>query len=284
MKKTLFTIVFGSMIMLTPQFLQVWASVCGRKGEAVQGKCDLIALPDDFVGESETLNLNQINTPIFQNLPFKRQKSCAVVGLSAGLLNCKMGTEIDSAAVVFRFGFSPLKRFHRQVGTKVNVTLCRTQNCFQATDQYRKLKDIYGFWKSKEYENSTVMLDARNPKFAFWNRSTEASRLTRLYASLGNISPSSAFTLSVDLIATRFCNSVTVFGLGEGLQRYHAKIPRGDGVTRKEYKLRRQSMKRSHSQDVERHILQRLKQEGHKIYLRMCKDFKRLSARRVKPI
>ena len=129
-----------------------------------------------------------------------------------------------------------------------------------------------------------MLNEKRNPSFAFWNRSNEAYRLTGLYASLGNISPSSGFTLSVDLIATRICNSVTVFGLGEGLQRYHAKIPRGDGVTRKEYKLRRQSMKRSHSQDVERDILQRLKKEGHKIYVRTCKDFKRLSARLTKPI
>lgn len=251
----------------------------------MEGKCDLIALPVGFVDQSETLNLNQFDARLFQNLPLERQKSCAVVGLSAGLLKCKMGTEIDSAAVVFRIGFSPLNRFHKQVGTKVNVTLCRSSSCLQATGQYRKLKDTYGFWKSKEYENSTVMLnEKRNPPFGFWNRSNEPLRLIGLYASLGNIAPSSGFALSVDLIATRFCNSVTVFGLGEGLQRYHARIPRGDGVTRKEYKLRRQSMKRSHSQDVERHILQRLKQEGHKIYLRTCKDFKRLSARRVKPM
>ena len=129
-----------------------------------------------------------------------------------------------------------------------------------------------------------MLNEKRKPSFAFWNRSNEAYRHTGLYASLGNISPSSGFTLSVDLIATRICNSVTVFGLGEGLQRYHAKIPRGDGVTKKEYKLRRQSMKRSHSQDVERDILQRLKKEGHKIYVRTCKDFKRLSARLTKPI
>ena len=124
------------------------------------------------------------------------------------------------------------------------------------------------------------MLNERlNPLFGFWNITNESSKLLGLYASIGNIAPTTGFTLSVDLLATRFCDSVAVFGLGEGLQRYHARIPRGDGVTRKEYKLRRQSMKQLHSQDVERHILQKLRHEGHKIYLWRCKDFKHIRGR-----
>ena len=283
--KKLVIYAFGFIIMFAPQFVQVWASTCGRKGEAIKGKCDLMSLPNGFIDVIETLNLTNLPTQVFQNLPFKRQKSCAVVGLSVGLLKCKMGMEIDSSTVVFRMGFSPLRRFSEHVGSKVDVTLCRSSSCLQDTDQHGKLKDLYGFRKSKEYENAIVMLqERRNPPYGFWNRSGESNRLLELYADFGRISPSSGFSLSIDLLATRFCDSVAVFGIGGGLQRYHARIPKGDRVTRKEYKLRRQSMKRSHSQDVERHILQRLKREGHRLYFRTCKDFKHLSALHTKPI
>lgn len=266
-----------SLLFLTRFFVGfglVSASICGRRGEAILGKCDLPSLPPNLVLPSYSIlpNLETKPSEIFSGLNFNKVDNCAVVGLSEGLLKCSKGKDIDSASVVFRMGFSPLRKFKDHVGTKVNVTLCRVKSC--GNMNYRFIRDLYGFKWSLEYEAATILLkDIQKSKFGFWNTSGISDTFLGEYSRDGvKISPSTGFQLSIDLLASQKCKSIHIYGLGNGLRRYHhdLKISRRGAEERKAARLRKQNMKRSHSQDIERDIIKRLQRGGYKIYKHDC--------------
>jgi len=248
------------------------ASFCGRRGEAVPGKCDLLSVPRGLKlsPDLKLPTLESETSEIFQGLYFSKVDKCSVVGLSEGLLKCRKGPEIDAASVVFRLGFSPLEKFAEYVGTKVNVTLCRSQSCNKG-QHHRFTRDLYGFKWTSEYKDATILLkNIQKPTYSYWNSSSILNSVLQEYGI--RVSPSTGLLLSIDLLASQKCKSIHVYGLGNGLRRYHHSIKsHGKGrEERKSFKLRTQSMKRSHSQDIESNIFERLQNGGYKIYKHDC--------------
>jgi len=266
------------VMLLIISFRTSRASFCGRRGEAISGKCDLPTLPAGLK-VSPVLKIPNTDSEdseaslIFEGLPFSKVDTCAVVGLSEGMLKCRKGAEIDAASIVFRLGFSPLQKFKEHVGTKVNVTLCRSVRCYKDDLHHRFARDLYGFKWTVEYKDAIIVLkDIQKPTYGYWNTSNISNKLLEEYEIDGlRISPSTGFQLSVDLLASKKCESVHVYGLGGGLRRYHYDIKfHGGPKDRKAAKLRKQNMKRSHSQDIETDIFKRLKQSGYRIYKHDC--------------
>lgn len=278
---------------ILPFLHSVSSSTCGLKGEAVEGICMPYSLPSP---EYELftripLQLSHIfgkKGHFYHHTDFGR--NCSVVGHSESLLNCSLGSEIDATDSVYRIGFVPLSPYAKQAGTRVTYTLCRSVSCQLGKEQ---LRDSRGFRRGKEYQGARVILQQQqaqyykrrrskkyiSKQFILWEKS-EFSRDIGFIATegkwnsstLGQLSPTTGFHLSLDLLSSGACKSVNMYGFGDGLKRYtFAIIPDKDATSKQMHALQR-NIKVNHNTQVEKLIVDRLQGAGFKIGIQKCAE------------
>mmetsp|Transcript_28655 Transcript_28655/g.54869 ORF Transcript_28655/g.54869 Transcript_28655/m.54869 type:complete len:282 (+) Transcript_28655:401-1246(+) len=257
----------------------VGSTICGRKGQADNVVCPLVALSDGLRKQMVKKPL-QIPQPVgsgFQGVGNESLGTCAVVGLSASLLSCFDGSSIDSSNTVFRMGFSPLKNFAKHVGMKSSYTLCRSMACTRP--DLRAMQDIYGFpHMPAEYEDAKLILPSSSRRkcqhkdnVVFWDRTKNSMELLAEYLNhTGLLSPTTGFSFVIDLLASGICLKIHVYGMGGRLGRYSHFVTEGGSPTHKQMKLRGQRMKRNHSPDVELNVYYRLMASGYPVKVHVC--------------
>lgn len=279
------------------------ASKCGRKGEADEISCPLTSLSANVLHD---FSVKRIQIPSSEHFPFQGLErrthhlgTCAVVGLSESLLSCKYGENIDSKHTVFRIGFSPLSRFASHVGVKTTYTLCRSSSCEQAVDNQSErkvnkkswtkkgrnasnLRDIYGFMQLPEYKNAKLVIryraeerhhTAKTPSrlYVSWSPTNISQTLMNQYVNhTGPKSSTSGFALAIDLLFSKLCEEIHVYGMGGKLKRYSYTVDGGRLDLPREIRGRTQNMKRNHSPTVEISVYNRLKLSGYPITLHNC--------------
>eukprot|EP00899_Mesostigma_viride_P018049 jgi/Mesvir1/26245/Mv05723-RA.1 len=177
--------------------------------------------------------------------------TCAVVGLGKNILQQEYGPEIDAHTTVFRMGYTPVKGYEWNVGTKTSVlflrTLIRDNQPVEGTDVWRGT----AYAPSKFYMYHSHNGGTRSPVGVYMgipftslegitDQRADAELYDQLlrYATLSkyadthrtHMEPSSGFRLVMSLLHSGLCSRIDLYGFSlTGVGHYFRGDPAKHG-------------------------------------------------------